>query len=139
MKIAELRRKINDSYIGQKINGSIPGILVEGLSRAVSDGLDRIKYEAMILGASVLGRKRPLDGLALGVMTLASAMADSVKDMDPETHYSHTSPLYKKTTCADGNKVMERVPVGEALLERIAQYSPKAALNIALATYQPKE
>ena len=138
MTISQLRRKLNDSYIGEKVNGSIPGIIVEGLSRAVSDATNHVKYLGMILGASLVGRKRPLAGLALGGMTLVEALADSAKDMDPETHYSHKSPLYEMTTDANGENIMKRVPVQEALLKKVAEYSPKTALSIALATAQPE-
>ncbi|MBR9691563.1 hypothetical protein GOV06_02155 [Candidatus Woesearchaeota archaeon] len=138
MTISQLRRKLNDSHVGEKVNGSIPGILIEGLSRAVSDALNYVKYEGMILGASLIGRKRPLAGLALGGMTFVEALVDSIKDVDPETHYSHKSPLYEMTTDSSGGKVMDRVPVQDALLKKIAQYSPETALNIALATAQPE-
>lgn len=135
MTIAKLRRELNDSYIGEKLNGSIPGILVEGLSRAVSDVTNQIKYQGMTLGASFLvGRKRPLASLALSVMTVLEALADRAKNVDPETHYSLKSPLYKMIADTNGEKIMERVPVEEALLEKIAQYSPQTALSIALLT-----
>ena len=137
MTIAELRRKVNDSYIGQRINNSIPGILVEGLSRAIYDTGNQVKYGGMLLGADLVSRKRPLAGLALGGMTLVEAVADSIKEIDPETHYSHTSPLYEMTSDVNGKNVMERVPVRDALLLRIAQYSPKTALGLTLATAQP--
>ncbi len=58
--------------------------------------------------------------------------------MNPDTHYSLKSPLYKMETDNDGESMMERVPVGEVLLKKIAEYSPKAAMAIALATAKPE-
>jgi hypothetical protein len=115
-KIAPVRRMLNDSWAGRKINGSIPGILVEGLSRAVTDGMNSAKYMAVALGTSVIGGKRHWAIPAAYMSTLACTLADAAKESDPELHYAHTSRLYDAFTDAKGQIVfMDRISVEEAI------------------------
>ncbi|MGV8151600.1 MAG: hypothetical protein ACP5OG_00830 [Candidatus Nanoarchaeia archaeon] len=139
MKIAQIRRKLNDSQIGQKINGSYLGILAEGANREVGDALNSLGTYAVATiatGAALLvGRKRPLNGLALaGLSAVLYATAGMENDLpvDAENHYAHTSRLYQKRADSEGKQVMDRAPVKEALLTKLAEKHPQLALGLAL-------
>ena len=125
MNIAKLRRKINDSYIGQKVNGSIPGILVEGMSRNISDAVN-IAENCALIGAGLLtAGRRPAAMFNAVTMAFDNSINHGIKDIDPNIHYSHRSPLYEMTTDDFGESRMKRVCVKDALLEKIAEYVPK--------------
>ncbi len=101
--IPELRRKINDSYIGQKINHTIPGILVEGASRIVSDLFKILKYEA-------------IDNYADDRFeAIRACFDDMANEMDPRKHYSHTSPVYRQIIKNGELAGMARIPITYAL------------------------
>ena len=140
MDFAQFRRKINDSDLGQKVNGSIPGILVEGTSRGVRDSINKLG-EYVIIGALVyksarhFSKGRNFQGVAyLGLALIASTASGIERDKDPNTHYSHTSKLYKKEKDARGIEVMVKVPLRDALIGKIAEYSPSTALALAVDT-----
>jgi hypothetical protein len=76
--------------------------------------------------------------LIFGGITLLETISDEAKEADSESHYSHRSLLYRMSEGNDGTKVMERIPVREALLKKVAEYSPSTALSLALATSEPQ-
>ena len=144
MAFAKIRRKINDSDLGHKINDSIPGILVEGTARGISDTLNSLGFYAIgygSIGAAMLSAGNPRRALPLAAVGLVSLMGAEVQPTqeDASTHYLHKSRLYNKTKDSDGKEVMERVPLDEALLTKIGEYSPKMALGLALATSQSRD
>ena len=117
MKIAEIRRKINDSNIGQKANSSALGIIVEGLSRTISDSF-KLTVEDEERLAGIAGRVHPALGFYVGMNLAIMAMEDRARESNIEGHYSHTSPLWRKVIADYGEPYMERVSVKEALYKR---------------------
>ena len=140
MDFARFRRKVNDSNLGQIVNGSIPGILVEGTSRGIKDSVNEFGKGIIVGGlvycsARQFNRGKHLSAFAFGGLALLVAIASGTQvDQDPNTHYSHTSKLYRKEKNGLGNDIMVRVPLKEALIGKIAEYSPSTALALALNT-----
>ena len=132
--ISKLRRKINDSNIGQKVNGSIPGILVEGASRGIADGLaasvDLVLASIHTGGAVVLNRiKKPelaAQFVEMSALHYGLALLKPTHE-DLETHYSHKSRLYRHTAIKKGlrkeQSVMERIPTTDAILSKLEEGS----------------
>ena len=138
MKTAQIRRTLNDSKIGQRINGSYLGILVEGASREASDTLNVLGnyFGAGVVGAAALivSGKRPLRGITLaGLSAFLCATAGMGRDLpvNAEDHYAHTSRLYREETDSSGRQVMSRISVKEALLTKLAERHLGLALGLA--------
>jgi len=123
MRFADLRRKINDSQVGQKINGSVPGIRFEGFCRGISDRIAdyRCKIKnAVAEGLTIIGHR---SGIELSYNATQEYIDHySIYDGSPAIHYSHKSRLYKVVPLGpdeswpDGSRyVFQRVPVSEAL------------------------
>ncbi len=123
--VAEVRRAVNDSGIGQFVNGSLPGILVEGLSRTISDTASELKYFGIGKVAEAMARGAPLRSLALSYSAAMGVIADFAEELDPSGHYSHTSRLW---TINDGKMI--RVPTSAALVWKIAENFPNAAAGL---------
>ncbi len=126
MKLIQLRRKINDSHIGQFVNRSIPGVLVEGLSAAFNDRIERAVLNAWMVLDS--GTYSPPDGSdSCELSALAEKFDDELRNSvntywdtsrlrNLENAYSHTSRLYVKARSAvDGKEFIFRVPLKVAL------------------------
>ncbi|MFQ5621227.1 MAG: hypothetical protein ACE5FT_05260 [Candidatus Nanoarchaeia archaeon] len=130
--IPKIRRSINDSYVGQAINHSIPGILVEGASREISDIAKDVKLSAKFKVIEFVGERDFWTGIKLAGATFLEALTGNY--ILPENHYSHTSPLFEES-----HGVFHRVPVQDALVKKVAEYSPKKAiaLGLALGGYKP--
>ena len=123
MTFVELRRKLNDSYVGQKVNGSVLGILFEGFNRAAFDMMKGGSYVAMgVIGYTVdklSCNYTDLGGFANDLM-LRDAISGGLQETLPQSHYSHTSRLYKPIIGANGILiVMERIPVITALRSKL--------------------
>lgn len=137
MTLSQLRRKINDSNIGQKINNTIPGILVEGAGRGISDSISALADNAFfagIIGADICSTvldKRPLKWVFPVVMAGAVLCALKSTCENAETHYSHTSPLYRKRPFGLG-ETMERVPIKHALIQRLYRKEPEKAAALII-------
>jgi len=99
MTLSQLRRKINDSYIGQKINHTIPGILVEGTSRFVRDAF----ADAACHMPDDFDRQ---DKVIHNYYAW---------DATPRSHYSHKSPIYRQVIVDGKLSAMERIPTLSAL------------------------
>jgi len=129
-----LRRKINDSNIGQKVNGSIPGILVEGASRGIADGVVAsvdLVLAGLEAGSAVVlnGIKKPELAAQLAEMAAISYgfAVQRPTHTDSDTHYSHESRLYRPALIKKGLKteraVMERIPTIDAILSKLKEGS----------------
>ncbi len=127
MSISSLRRNINDSKLGHKINDSMPGILIEGAVRGVYEvGNKLINYSISGIafgGALLVSKKRPLSSITLAIVGVANLELSKMEleNRDIKTHYSHTSRLYQRSN-PDGIEVMERVSLKQALVEKIKSY-----------------
>lgn len=117
MNTPEIRRKLNDSYIGQRVNGTYLGILVEGLSRGISDSINILEGHlqgAIATAAYVLvdGSKQS-DALLLFASNLFHATAgfESTLPIDAESHYSVSSKLYRREANAIRGEEFQRVPL----------------------------
>jgi hypothetical protein len=61
-----------------------------------------------------------------------------LRNENPAEHDSQTSQFMERVTGEGGAEYMERIPVGEALLTWVTEYSPSTALTLALYTAEPE-
>jgi hypothetical protein len=154
--IARARRFVNDSSIGTFVNDSIPGILVEGASRGMGDAIEGAEYSRVARLATV---GKPTLGKTLTAIAYiaTAAMTNHFEEGDPQLHYSHTSPLWKRlqntTEGTPKYDIMQRVRVTDALenrcertVEAIAEIVPRqlliplvVTLAIGTSRYRPEE
>lgn len=117
--IAKMRRKINDSKLGQKINHTTLGCVVEAASRKVMDAVDKVREPIQGFIEDNCFKADSYNKAALWMYTtsLSGVLFSPAEYEQPARHYSHTSKLYQKvgeeTRFSDGR--MERVPLKEAL------------------------
>lgn len=135
-KVASLRRFVNDSVIGNYVNNSVPGILVEGSSRVLYDVKLDVKYLFLdmvgYVGEKLCGGK----GLDLSITRGLEEMVDEIEEQMPEYHYSHKSQLYDENVDDKGYKFMKRVSVSDALL--LKSSSSKLALLLTYYVLKPE-
>lgn len=140
MKINQIRRKLNDSPISQRINNSYLGIIVEGANREVGEALNVLGDYAVasVAAAGALisaGARRPIQAYILGglsALLFATAGKENELPVDAENHYAHTSKLYQMRANSEGKLVMDRLSVKEALLTKLAKKHPNFALRLIL-------
>lgn len=117
MTIAKIRRTLNDSIIGRKINGSTLGLYVEAISRGLSDMVWEFRFERA---------RNSWKKIEDFVYSLPHEQQDWTKvnyfpvkvvndkyldaEQNPERAYSWTTPFYQM-----GDGKMERVPTNVVL------------------------
>ena len=142
--IAAKRRSVNDSWLGQQINRSIPGVLVEGVSRGLTD-LTRfaIREVGYSLNLTLISRSVANNPNYLS-MNIPISDKDAItkanqfkeedkartqkKDRNSKLAYSHTSLLldhleYPGTR--NGSSQIARIPFKEALEQSVKETSVK--------------
>ena len=146
MVISKYRRMLNDSRLGQWVNNSIPGILVEGTSRTLTDTVDSLG--SYLLGTAAMAAAvvtAPAHDIRSRLLATIGAFCYLTAHIHPDSvsfdgAYSHESPLFERTTMDDGTVVMQRVPMMLPLVERVAKYSKTAALDLVFpcASHRPE-
>lgn len=122
MAIAKIRRALNDSSIGRKINSSDLGILVEAASLKLSDIIWDIRYDIAELRWRQIERavnalpyeQRDWSKVDYPMKKVGEKWEASCIEDHPEFAYSWTTQFY--TRAKDGK--MSRVPTVYILRER---------------------
>lgn len=110
MIIPKIRRTLNDSYIGRKINSSKAGLVVEAIFRQISDDINDEKYRSAPDSSFE-------DFMFNGYCpVLESIGRDMEREADPQRAYSWTTPFYKKIRTEDGREKMKRVRLEDIFL-----------------------
>lgn len=109
MTIAKIRRALNDSSIGRRINGSTLGVYVEAISREISDGFKEMRYDSL--------PKTSFEAFMFqgACPVLEAIVEDSEREASPERAYSWTTPFYRRTRTEERSYRMERVRTDDVL------------------------
>lgn len=107
MMIPQLRRTLNDSSIGRRINGSSLGLYVEAISREISEH-STLERNRSIINCIYRSGSDFTEYLEL-------CEQERHTKEDPQHAYSWTTPFYKKVRTPEGKEKMIRVPTTNVL------------------------